>query len=307
MIERRHLLSMAAALPAAAAFPKMAKAAFIDRSAIPMKPSGPVEVLYKTPTPKPNGMDVTPEGMWIIDQSPGNMCTLFNPANGQKIRDFSAEGVLSASGICVEGDVAWIGSTYNRLIVSVNSRTGKLIQKYSTPGAGQIYKTRVDQAGRRSPLPQAAPPPPPAPVDPNAPRATGGRQGAGKLTADTMEGPAGTGAHCILTKGNLLWVTVPPARMTYVIDKESWIVQEMFPTVGDRPHDMSWSSPAKTHIWASDSNLDAFFLHDAMTGRVTQGIQLPNTAPIIHGAKLYNGYMYCCDDTGWLFRFRMPA
>jgi hypothetical protein len=95
--------------------------------------------------------------------------------------------------------------------------------------------------------------------------------------------------------------------MTYVLDINTWVVQEMWPTVGDRPHDMSWSSPAKTHIWASDSNLDAFYLHDAMSGRVTQGIQLPNTAPIVHGAKLYNGYMYCCDDTGWLFRFRMPA
>jgi outer membrane protein assembly factor BamB len=160
MIERRHLLTMAAALPAAAAFPKMAKAAFIDRSAIPMKPSGPVEVLYKTPTPKPNGMDVTSEGMWIIDQSPGNLCTLFNAANGQQIRQFAAEGALSASGICVDGNVAWIGSTYNRMIISVDARTGKLIQKYSTPGAGQIYRTRVDQAGRRSPLPQAAPAPP---------------------------------------------------------------------------------------------------------------------------------------------------
>lgn len=307
MIERRHFLSIAAALPAAAAFPRLAQAAFPNLAAIPMKPSGPVEVLYKTPTPHPNGMDVTSEGIWIIDQSPGNTCTLLNPANGSKIRDFQAEGALSASGICIEGNVAWIGSTYNRLIISVDARTGKLIQKYSTPGAGQIYKTRVDKPGHQSPLQNAYPEPPPPPRDPNAPRATGGRQGAGKLSADTTEGPAGTGAHCILTKGNNLYVAVPPARMIYVIDKDSWVVQEMFPTAGDRPHDMAWANANKTHLWSSDSNLNAFYLMDASTGQMTQGIQLPDNSPVIHGAKIYNGYMYCCDDRGWMFRFRMPA
>jgi hypothetical protein len=40
---------------------------------------------------------------------------------------------------------------------------------------------------------------------------------------------------------------------------------------------------------------------------MSERLQLPSDSPVIHGAKLYNGYMYNCDDAGWMFRFRMPA
>ena len=125
-----------------------------------------------------------------------------------------------------------------------------------------------------------------------------------------MEGPAGTGAHCVLPKGDLLYVAVPPARMIYAIDKKSWIVQDMFFTAGDRPHDFTWANAEKTHIWASDSNMNAFFLQDVRTGEMTERVQLPANSPIIHGAKLIlsgpgAGYMYYCDDVGWMCRFKM--
>jgi len=306
MIARRRLLTMAALAAPALALPRMAAAAFPDIARVRTRSSGPVEVLYKTPTPHPNGMDLTGEGLWIIDQSPGNAVSIIKPETGALIRQFNCEGVLSASGIGIADDgVAWIGSTYNRLIVACDPRTGKALAKYSTPGAGQIYRTRVDQPGSRSPLQQAYPTPPPPPPAPGAPRATGGRQGAGKQPMEATEGPAGTGAHCVMHKGDLLYVDVPPARMIYAIDKASWVVQNMFPTAGDRPHDMVWADAGKTHLWCSDSNLAAFFLHDATTGEIKERIQLPANSPVIHGAKIYNGHMYYCDDTGWMCRFKM--
>ena len=54
-------------------------------------------------------------------------------------------------------------------------------------------------------------------------------------------------------------------------------------------------------------NLNAFFRHDARTGNVVERVQLPDDSPVIHGAKLWNGYMVNCDDVGWIFRFRMPG
>jgi hypothetical protein len=129
----------------------------------------------------------------------------------------------------------------------------------------------------------------------------------GQVRPELAEAPPGTGAHCILAKGPLLYVAVPPARAIFVIDKRTWDVIDEWQTAGNRPHDMSWADAARTKIWASDSNLNAFFLHDVATGQMSERLQLPSDSPVIHGAKIYNGYMYCCDDVGWMFRFRMPA
>lgn len=295
---------MAAAAPLF--LPRLARAGMPDLSQVPTENTGKVEVVYKTPHGKPNGMDLTSEGFWVIDQGPESYISLINPTTGALIREFAPEGSQSPSGVCMDGDTCWIGSTYNRLIVACDPRTGKLIGKYSTPGAGQIYKVKGDQAGPRTPLQAAYPAPPPPPPPPGAPRTTGGRVGAGKQSDTATEGPAGTGAHCILVKGNSLYVAVPPARTIYVIDKASWVVQDFFTTAGDRPHDMVWANPEKTQLWASDSNLAAFFLHDATTGRILRRVQLPANSPVIHGAKLYNGFMYYCDDVGWMCRVKMP-
>lgn len=307
MIERRKLL-IASAIAAAGTtmLPGKARAALPDLSKLKTRPSGPIEVVWKTPHGKPNGMDIDAEGMWIMDQGPENYISVVNPDSGKLIREFKAEGVLSASGVGVDANnVVWVGSTYSRFIVSVDGKTGKLIQKYSTPGAGQIYKTKDAVAGHRTPLKPAYPPAPPPPPNPNAPPRPTGRQGAGPQDAAALDGPAGTGAHCVLPKGNLLYVAVPPARMIYAIDKATWVVQDMFMTAGDRPHDFCWSDATKTKIWASDSNLNAFFLHDLATGQMSERIQLPDDSPIIHGAKIHNGYMYYCDDVGWMCRFKM--
>lgn len=307
MMNRRHLLAMAAAVPASAAFPQLASAALPNLSGLRTRniDSKAVEVLYKTPHGKPNGLDVTSQGMWIMDQGGDNYASLINPQDGKLIREFMCEGVRSASGIAIDGDTVWVGSTYNRLIIA-DDLNGKLKAKYSTPGAGQIYKAATDAPGRRTNLKPAYPPPPPPPPVPGTPT-TSGRQGAGRQDNSVQAGPVGTGAHCILVKGNNLYVAVPPARTIFVIDKNTWVVQNMFATAGSRPHDMTWTTPAKTHLWASDSDLNAFFLHDASTGQMSERLQLPSDSPVIHGAKLWNGYMYCCDDAGWMFRFRMPA
>ena len=157
----------------------------------------------------------------------------------------------AASGIAADGDTLWIGSTYNRFIIASDIANGKLKAKYSTPGAGQIYSVVGDAPGRRTSLQHAYPPPPPPPPVAGTPT-TGGRQGAGRQDDTAQAGPVGTGAHCILVKGNLLYVAVPPARMIFVIDKNTWVVQNLIQTAGSRPHDMTWTNAAKTHFWASD-------------------------------------------------------
>jgi len=300
-LNRREILGGAAMLATIAALPRTAMAA-PDLGKVRTRTTGKVETIYKTPHYGPNGMWLSDEGMWIIHQIPGNHASLIDLDSGRLIREVQCEGVLSASGICIdEAGVMWIGSTYNRLIVACDASTGKAIAKYSTPGAGQIYSMKGDVRGQRTPLKPAYPPPPPPP------RGTGGRRGAGLQELSAAEGPVGTGAHCLLPRNNLLYVDVPPARAIFAIDKASWQVQHSFPTAGDRPHDMAWADDARTRLWCSDSNYNAFFLHDIETGNILERVNLPEGSPIIHGAKLYKGYMYMCDDVGWMSRVPFPA
>jgi DNA-binding beta-propeller fold protein YncE len=310
MIDRRRMLGFAAALPVMATGAATAAAAAaggarcrVNVADLPTRPSGPIEILYKTPHGHPNGLDLTAEGMWVMDQGPDNWISLINPANGSLIREFKPSNVRAASGLCVDEDgTMWVGSTYNRLIVHLDPSSARSIAAFQTPGAGLHYRKVGDPPGRRTTLQHAYPeePRPPSALPGNIARLPDGQVGLDKL-----EAPPGTGAHCVLQKGNLLWIAVPDARQVFVIDKTNWIVQDSFDSAGNRPHDMSWTDASKTRYWASDSNLNAFFLQDASTGLMTERIQLPDTSPVVHGAKEYRGYMYCCDDVGWMFRFKM--
>jgi outer membrane protein assembly factor BamB len=187
ILGRRQLLGGAALLTASAILPATLAGA-AARSRVRTRATGPVEVLYKTPHFGPNGMWMSPEGMWIIHQIDENYATLIDIDTGKVLREIRCEGVVRASGICIdEQGVMWIASTYNRLIIACDATTGKAIAKYSTPGAGQIYAMKGDVRGSRSPLQPAYPPPPPA--------GPSGRRGAGKQDLSTTEGPVGTGAQ----------------------------------------------------------------------------------------------------------------
>ncbi|MFA6115676.1 MAG: hypothetical protein WC729_16875 [Sphingomonas sp.] len=305
MIERRGLLGLVLTAPAIAAFPRLAAAHRPDVSKVKTRPSGLIEVVYKAPHGKPNGLDLTGEGLWVMDQGPDNYISLIVPETGKLIREFKpASNVRASSGICVDSDdgTMWIGSTYNRLIVHLDPKTTKTIAAFQTPGAGLHYSMVGDPPGRRSLLKEAYPE---APKVAAQPVTQPSRIADGRVPLDWAEAPPGTGSHCILQKGELLFITVPNARTVFTVDKNKWLVRDFYITPGNRPHDMTWADAGKTHVWASDSNLNAFFLTDISSGEISETIQLPGDSPVIHGAKLYKGWMYCCDDTGWIFRFRM--
>ena len=302
MIARRQFVTMAATLPWVAALPSAAQAARPDLTRLPTRRVGPIERLYKTPHGKPNGLELTSEGMWIMDQGPENYISLINPDTGALIREFRPQNVRSASGIAVDDrNTMWIGSTYNRFIVNLDPRTGRTIAVYVTPGAGRIYDMKGDVPGRSSKLEEAYPAPAPAAAA-APPQAT---LGPGQVAQTVEEAPAGTGAHCILAKGDLLYVAVPPARQIFVIDRNTWQVQDAWATAGNRPHDMTWADAGKTAIWAADSNLHAFYRHDVRTGVITAAMQLVDDDWVVHGAKLRGNQMYVCDDKGWMGRFRV--
>lgn len=275
---RRTFLSLAA-------LPVLSAAAPIDAASIRSRKAGKVETVFKSPGPKPNGLQATPDGLWIMDQG-DNHVYLVSYEDGRVIRDLPTEAD-KASGITFDGKTLWLASTYSRELIQADAKTGKTIKKHFTPGAGVIYKKIGDAPGRSSPLlkpeptPQTAAPAREWPWQPNT---------------------AGTGAHGMEWRDGKLWVTVPPSRMVYRIDAENWVVEHSFSTIGNRPHGIGWEG---RFLWVTDSNLNAFFKHDSETGAIVEKIQLAESDPLPHGMTIWKGMLWYCDDVGIVCRMKL--
>lgn len=280
-MNRREFVGFAAAATASGSIAPLK----LDK--IKVRKTGSVETVFKSPGPKPNGLQATQEGLWIIDQG-DNKAYLVSYTNGKVLREFVTDADR-ASGITFDGEALWIGSTYNREIVRCDAKTGKTLARYFTPGAGVIYKTPWDPPGRSSPLLKnsSAPSEPARPAQPSKP---------------TAPNTLGTGAHGQEWKDGKLWMAVPPSRMIYRIDPKTWVVEQQFPTAGNRPHGIGWEG---RYLWCTDSNLNAFFKHDPVTGDIVEKIQLADSDPLPHGMSIWNGMLWYCDDVGVVCRFKM--
>ncbi|MGH9723028.1 MAG: hypothetical protein ACRD8O_22690 [Bryobacteraceae bacterium] len=278
MLRRREFVALAAAAPALGA-----PAARLD--SVRTRRAGKVETVFKSPGPKPNGLQATRDGLWIIDQG-DNRAYLVSYENGKVLRALDTEADR-ASGITFDGEAIWLASTYSREIVRSDAQSGKTITKYFTPGAGVIYKMAGDPAPRSSPLLKPSGEPRPA------------RKQSGGLPDPRTPG---TGAHGLEMKDGKLWVAVPPSRSIYRIDPKTWTVELAFPTAANRPHGVGWEGK---YFWCTDSNLNAFFKHDPDSGEIVEKIQLADSDPLPHGMTIWQGMMWYCDDVGVVCRLKL--
>jgi hypothetical protein len=244
---------------------------------------GKVETVFKSPGPHPNGLQATSDGLWILDQG-NNKAYLVSYSDGAVLRELATESDRG-SGITFDGEALWIGSTYNREIVRCDATTGKTLARFFTPGAGVIYKAAWDAPARSSPLAKRAAAEPPAVQ-------------VGSAKPNTL----GTGAHGQEWRDGKLWIAVPPSRMIYRIDPRTWIVEQQFPTAGNRPHGIAWEGK---YLWCTDSNLNAFFKHDPASGEIVEKIQLADSDPLPHGMTIWQGNLWYCDDVGIVCRLKM--
>jgi sugar lactone lactonase YvrE len=254
-----------------------------------------VETVFNSPGSKPNGLQATREGLWIMDQGEGNRAHLVT-YEGKVLRGFETEADR-ASGITFDGEAIWIASTYGREIIRADAHTGKTLQRFFTPGAGVIYRMTGDPPGRSSPLAKREPQQP-------RPKAKAQGQQVGGFQQGQVLGAraAGTGGHGLEWRDGRLWVAVPPSRMIYRIEPKEWIVEQQFPTAGNRPHGIGWEGK---YLWCADSNLNAFFKHDTATGEILEKIQLAESDPLPHGMTIWQGWMWYCDDVGVVCRLKM--
>jgi streptogramin lyase len=95
-----------------------------------------VERAFHTPGAAPNGLQATSDGLWILDQAT-NRVALVQYEDGKVLRQFDTE-TDRGSGITFDGSALWIASTYNRLLVRVDAKTGRTLKKFPSPGSGLV-------------------------------------------------------------------------------------------------------------------------------------------------------------------------
>jgi streptogramin lyase len=89
-------------------------------------------VLWKTPGKQPNGLQATPEGLWVIDQIDPNDIYLLGYADGRALRKIPTRA-LHSSGITIDpsGNI-WVASTFTYELICFD-HLGKELVAHPTP------------------------------------------------------------------------------------------------------------------------------------------------------------------------------
>ncbi len=239
--------------------------------------SAQVETVFDSPGPKPNGLQATDEGLWILDQGNGRVY-LVDYGKGKTLRVLNTD-TEAGSGITFDGRALWTASTYSREILRVDAHSGRTLERYPSPDAGVVGWT----TSRRSPLAPASPP---------------------EATPRSPSRRSVTGAHGLEWRRGKLWMSNPPSRMIYRIDPATFRVEQQFPTAGDRPHGLGWEGG---WLWCAESNENAFFRFDPDAGTWDSKIQLMDSDPLPHGMTIRDGWLWYCDDVGVVCRLRLAG
>ena len=157
--------------------------------------------LYVSPGPKPNGLQASQDGLWVIDQGNAKV-HLLDWVSGKIIKELQTATDRS-SGITLDPDGnIWISSTYDCTIHKVDSSSGKTIQIYDSPGAG-INATR-------------------------------------EAFADVEE-LTPTGDHGLEWKDGLLFIASPPSQYIHIMDPKNWKEVDRVKVPGFRVHGIAWA------------------------------------------------------------------
>ena len=91
--------------------------------------------MWITPGPQPNGLQATPDGLWVIDQVDNHLYKL-SYDDGSVIEKVPTETEHS-SGVTVGGGYLWVASTYTCELVQMD-HDGSTVERHDTPGKGVV-------------------------------------------------------------------------------------------------------------------------------------------------------------------------
>ncbi|MBI2952071.1 hypothetical protein HYY27_08250, partial [bacterium] len=93
-----------------------------------------IEKVFDAPGPHPNGLQATPDGMWILDQHSNQVHLVSYDGKVLKALDTASD---RGSGVTEVGEALWLASTYSREILKVDRASGATLAAFPTPGASK--------------------------------------------------------------------------------------------------------------------------------------------------------------------------
>ena len=94
-----------------------------------------IDDMWLSPGPRPNGLQATSDGLWVIDAGNSHLY-LLDHENGSVLVDVPTETVKS-SGVTVGGGNVWVASTHNSRVYKLNE-DGSTAQHWVSPGDGVL-------------------------------------------------------------------------------------------------------------------------------------------------------------------------
>jgi hypothetical protein len=107
-----------------------------------------IEKLFRAPYAVPNGLQVTEEGLWIVDQITDRVALVEIGEQTQSygvskwIREIPSES-SNTSGLGWDGSALWLAA--NGDILKVDPQTGETLARYPLPGGGGTHGLEIDR------------------------------------------------------------------------------------------------------------------------------------------------------------------
>jgi hypothetical protein len=298
--KREFLVGLAASITASA--PLLAPAAVMPKPVDPMAPAAPVAAgkklpnrmakttrLFKAPDFYPNGLAVSPEGLWVAQQyltsevyktigmtrPPGKEALWLMDWDGKLLRTLTSEAI-NVSGLACGGGSLWPMSN------TVDASTG--VHQVELSSGKEI-------AHRQIPLSPAA-----------------------------MSG----GIHGAQWHAGKLWIVNNRMHSIVSVDPASWTIETQFPIGAPlgltRYHDITFDSDGTLlQVIANEStryaeSTSALLRYDSRTGEPIETITLVEGSCDPHGLEYHDGKLIACDagyhpgwknhdspSSGWIF------
>jgi streptogramin lyase len=96
--------------------------------------TSPIERLFDTPGPQPNGMQATAAGLWILDQITNQVHLVSYDGEILTTLETASD---KGSGVTDDGEALWLASTYSREILRIDKTTGQTLATYGSPDPSQ--------------------------------------------------------------------------------------------------------------------------------------------------------------------------
>jgi sugar lactone lactonase YvrE len=224
-----------------------------------------IEKLFRSPYSVPNGLQVTEDGLWIVDQITDRVALVEITADEdytvpKLIRDIPSES-SNTSGMTSGGGALWLAAN------GPGERWRPVRDTDAKPGDGEIFQ-----------------------VDP----ATGETLGRYPI-------PDGGGTHGVeydhYDEGHL-WVQTLKDQVTHKVRISDWSIQKTLPLPYGRGHGMV---RVEDGLWSTHTSDRAIVKLNLEDGTPIDKIVVPEGYPEPHGLSIYgDDFLYCDASSGWV-------